>query len=41
VRLPTELLQRVNRESGVTNLQVSPVGDDATGLVRRLEERGA
>jgi F420-dependent oxidoreductase-like protein len=26
------------RESGVTNLQVTPVGDDATGLVGRLKE---
>ncbi|HEY3472624.1 MAG TPA: LLM class F420-dependent oxidoreductase [Amycolatopsis sp.] len=26
------------RESGVTNLQVTPVGDDATELVRRLKE---
>src|SRR3954447_1358176 len=26
------------RASGVTNLQVTPVGDDATGLVRRLKE---
>ena len=26
------------RESGVTNLQVTPVGDDPVGLVRRLKE---
>ncbi|WP_020124479.1 hypothetical protein [Streptomyces canus] len=27
------------RESGVTNVQVTPLGDDLTGLVRQLKER--